>query len=90
LILTQLWPLDASEVAQSVRRTGRLIVVEEGIADFGLGAAVTAQVAKALEIPFRVCTLGANPVPLPSARHLEDAVLPSVSRIADAARSMWS
>jgi 2-oxoisovalerate dehydrogenase E1 component len=88
LILTQLWPLEASEVIQSVKRSGRLVVVEEGVSDFGVGAAITTQVAKAVDAAFRVRTVGASPVPLPSARHLEDAVLPSSSDVVEAVRSI--
>src|SRR5262249_61113939 len=45
IVLTELWPLDVTEIADSVARTGRLVVVEENVAEFGIGSAVIAAVA---------------------------------------------
>lgn len=76
VILTQLWPLDVGDIVQSVRRTRRIVVVEENVADYGIAAAVTSKVAQLA--PGTACrTVGAKPFPIPSARHLEDLVLPS-------------
>jgi len=77
IVLTELWPLDPTEIVASVKRTGRLVVVEENVVDFGIGAAVIAAVAQQLSRPFACRAVGARPVPIPSARHLEDEVLPS-------------
>lgn len=87
-VMTQLWPLDVGPIVESVRRTGRLVVVEEGVATYGVSAAVIAAVAEQLGTAFAGRAVGAFPVPLPSARHLEDAVLPSAGRVADAVRAM--
>lgn len=88
-VLTQLSPLDAGPIAASVRQTGRLLVVEEGPSEQGIGATVIAQVAQALDgVGFRSRAVGALPVPIPSARHLEDLVLPSAERVAQAARAL--
>jgi pyruvate/2-oxoglutarate/acetoin dehydrogenase E1 component len=81
VVLTQLWPLDVSAVVDSVRRTGRLVVVEESVADYGVSAAVVSRVAQQLPHGFACRRLGAAAVPLPSARHLEDAVLPSTAAV---------
>lgn len=83
IVLTELWPLDAADVVRSVARTGRLLVVEEGGADYGVGAAVLSAVAQA--VPVRGRTVGAQSVPIPAARHLEAGVLPSVERMVAAA-----
>ena len=88
VVLTQLWPLDVSPVVDSVRRTGRLVVVEENVADYGISAAVVSAVAQELPYGFACRRLGAAAVPLPSARHLEDAVLPSSSGVAAAIREI--
>jgi 2-oxoisovalerate dehydrogenase E1 component len=84
VVLTQLWPLDVSAVVDSVRRTTRLVVVEENVADYGISAAVVSAVAQQLPHGFACRALGAAPVPLPSARPLEDAVLPSTAAVATA------
>lgn len=75
VVLTQLWPLDLREVVHSVRRTRRIVVVEENVADYGVAAAVISQIAQL--VPGAACrSVGAKPLPIPSARHLEDRVLP--------------
>ena len=88
IVLTQLWPLDVTEVARSVARTGRLVVVEENVADFGIGSAVIAAVAQQATRGFACRAVGAQPVPIPSARHLEDEVLPSAQEVVDAVVGM--
>lgn len=88
-VLTQLWPLDPQAIAQSVARTRRLLVVEEGPSAHGIGASVIAAVAETLgAAAFASRALGALPVPIPSARHLEDAVLPSSASVAAAVRAL--
>jgi 2-oxoisovalerate dehydrogenase E1 component len=88
IILTQLWPLDVTEIAASVERTGRLIVVEESVADFSVGAAVIAAVAQRLPSAFRARAVGSRHVPIPSARHLEDEVLPTADEVVRAVADM--
>ncbi len=85
-ILTQLWPLEVGEIVRSVERTRRLVIVEEGTAEFGVGAAVVAQVARQLggRIPFACECVGARAESIPSAKHLEEQVLPSKERIVEA------
>jgi 2-oxoisovalerate dehydrogenase E1 component len=81
VVLTQLWPLDVTAVAESVRRTRRLVVVEENAPDFGVGSAVIAAVAQEINEAFACRVVGTLPVPIPSSRHLEDQVLPSVDKL---------
>jgi 2-oxoisovalerate dehydrogenase E1 component len=89
LVLTQLWPLDLHEVVQSVGRTKRLVVVEESVADYGVSAAVMAHVAQS--IPGVIGrTVGAKPLPIPGARHLEDKVLPSEADVREAILALVS
>jgi pyruvate dehydrogenase E1 component beta subunit len=79
-VLTQLWPQRLEHVVESARRTGRLVVVEENVADFGIGAAVISAVAQ--RVGSLACrAVGSAPVPIPAVRHLEDQVLPSIDRI---------
>jgi pyruvate dehydrogenase E1 component beta subunit len=81
-------PLDARTVLASVRRTGRLVVVEENPGQLGWASAVAAIVAEeafeALRAPVRRVS-GGN-VPLPVARVLEAEASVSVARVVDAAR----
>jgi pyruvate/2-oxoglutarate/acetoin dehydrogenase E1 component len=90
IILTQLWPLDVTEIVASVQRTRRLLVVEENVPDFNLGAAVIAAVAQQIPDGFACRAVGARPVPLPCARHLEECVLPSPQTVAAALASIGS
>jgi pyruvate dehydrogenase E1 component beta subunit len=90
IVLTQLWPVTDDEIVASVRRTGRLIVAEEGVPDYGVGAALIASVARKLERPFQTRAVGMRPVPIPCARHLEDEVLPQEADVIAAIRAICS
>jgi pyruvate dehydrogenase E1 component beta subunit len=75
-------PLDAETVVSSVRRTGRLLVVDEDYQEFGLSGELAARVLAAGLTPGfrRVCVDDT----LPYARRLEREALPNVGRIAAA------
>ncbi len=78
-----LLPLDNETIFDSVRRTGRLVIVHEDTLTGGWGAEVAARVADEcigyLEAPIkRVATAD---VPAPAAPALEEAVLPQVATI---------
>jgi pyruvate dehydrogenase E1 component beta subunit len=86
--LRVLRPLDRATILDSVTRTHRLVVIDEGWRTGSLSAEIAAIAAEhafyELDAPIeRVCTAE---VPLPYARHLEEAALPSVERIVDASR----
>ena len=86
--LRTLRPLDEVTVLESVGRTGRLVVVEEGWRSGGIGAELAARVAEHafwdLDAPVeRVATAE---VPIPYAKHLETAALPSVENVIEAVR----
>jgi 2-oxoisovalerate dehydrogenase E1 component beta subunit len=88
--LRSLSPLDLDPVFESVRRTGRLVVVHEAPSNVGLGAEIAARVTEqcfySLEAPVLRVT-GFN-VPYPAARAEED-YLPDLDRVLDAVdRSM--
>jgi acetoin:2,6-dichlorophenolindophenol oxidoreductase subunit beta len=78
-------------VLASVRRTGRLLIVHEAVQDFGAGAEIAARVADELfdELRTPVRRLGAPSVPMPFSPELERSLLPSTTRIASAARSLF-
>lgn len=79
-------PLDRGAVVESVRRTGRLLVVDEDYREFGLSGELAAVVLEEGGAPryARVCLEET----IPYARRLEDAALPSVARIVSAARAL--
>ncbi len=78
-------PLDMDCVINSVKKTNRLVTVEEGWGHFGVGAEIAMQVMQQafdyLDAPIRrVC---AKDVPLPYAENLEKLALPQVEDIVD-------
>jgi pyruvate dehydrogenase E1 component beta subunit len=88
--LRVLRPLDDQAIMRSVARTRRAIIVEEAWRSGGFAAEVSARILEQaffeLDAPVqRVC--GAE-VPIPYARQLEEAALPSVARIVAAARGL--
>jgi 2-oxoisovalerate dehydrogenase E1 component len=83
-------PLDLETIVASLEKTGRLLVVDEGYAAFGLGAEIAAACGElapdALLAP--VGRLHMEPAPHPFNPKLEACVLPSVEKIAAAARGV--
>jgi len=81
-------PLDGATILRSVQKTGRLLVVDEAFAPFGLGAEVAAIVADAgfddLDAPIR--RLHGVFTPTPYSPPLEKAVVPQVDDIERAIR----
>jgi 2-oxoisovalerate dehydrogenase E1 component len=76
-------PLDIQTILASLSRTGRLLVVSEGTADFGIGAEIAARAVNegfwSLNAPVR--RLHRAPTPVPYSPPLERAWLPSVERV---------
>jgi pyruvate/2-oxoglutarate/acetoin dehydrogenase E1 component len=80
----QLSPLEIGPLADSVQRTRRVVVIEEGVMNYGWGAEVIAQLSSIqLEAPPE--RVGAASTPIPAGRRMEDEVLPQVNDIVDAA-----
>jgi pyruvate dehydrogenase E1 component beta subunit len=86
--LRTLRPLDDDTYVGSVRKTHHLIVVDEGWRTGSLSAEVVTRVVEQAmyELDGPVARVCAAEVPLPYAKHLEDATLPSVEGIVAAAR----
>ena len=77
-------PLDVATVAESVAKTGRLLVVDEDYLSFGLSAELVTRVLEA-GVSMRSFARHAVPdVPIPGALSLERAVVPNQSSIEDA------
>jgi pyruvate dehydrogenase E1 component beta subunit len=86
--LRTLRPLDDDTYVGSVRKTHHLLVVDEGWRTGSLSAEVVTRVVEQAmyELDGPVARVCAAEVPLPYAKHLEDAALPSVEGIVRAAR----
>ncbi|WP_432695508.1 alpha-ketoacid dehydrogenase subunit beta [Marinobacterium sp. YM272] len=92
LDLRTLRPLDDEAIMATVRKTGRAVIVDEGWRSAGISAEITARIHEQafyeLDQPVqRVCTAE---VPIPYAKHLEDAALPQVEDILAAAKQLVS
>jgi pyruvate dehydrogenase E1 component beta subunit len=81
--LRSIRPLDWETLSQSVKRTGRCLTVEEGWPTYGVGAEIAAGLQERcfdyLDAP--VARLGGAEVPMPYAKELERAAIPSVDEI---------
>jgi pyruvate dehydrogenase E1 component beta subunit len=90
--LRSLRPLDDATVVDSVRRTHRVVVVDEGWRSGSLASEVITRLNEQAFYdldapPARVCSVE---VPMPYARELELAALPSVERVLAAVREVVS
>jgi pyruvate dehydrogenase E1 component beta subunit len=88
--LRTLRPLDTTTVVESVTRTHRAVIVDEGWRSGSLAAEVSARITENafydLDAPVaRVCSAE---VPMPYAKHLEEAALPQVPDIMTAAKEL--
>jgi len=83
-------PLDTTTILRSVAKTGRLLIVEETPAAFGLGAEIAAQIADAgfndLDAPIK--RVNGAFAPTPYAPTLEAAVIPSEMDVSRAIREL--
>ena len=83
-------PLDFETIHQSVRKTGRLLIVDEDFAPFGVGAEIAARMADVgfddLDAPIR--RLNGVHTPTPYSPPLEAAVIPNVDSITRAIRDL--
>lgn len=88
--LRSLAPLDLDTVVESVRRTGRLLIVHEAVQDFGGGAEIAARVGDLLfdELRAPVRRIGAPAVPMPFSPELEKSLLPTSKTISTAAEAL--
>ena len=88
--LRTLRPLDDKTFLESIARTHRALVVDEGWRSGGISAEISARIMEGafyeLDAPVeRLC--GAE-VPMPYARHLEEAALPQVKDIVQSVKKM--
>jgi pyruvate dehydrogenase E1 component beta subunit len=88
--LRSLRPLDTATVLASVARTHRALVIDEGWRTCSLAAEVSASIMEGgfYDLDGPVQRLCSAEVPIPYARHMEEAALPQATAIAAAARAM--
>ena len=84
------WPLDEKTLVESVKKTSRCIVIDEGYFRYGvtgeLASIIQEQAFFDLDGPVR--RLGAMHVPIPFSPSLEDVTVPSERQVFDLARQM--
>ncbi|HEY6101818.1 MAG TPA: alpha-ketoacid dehydrogenase subunit beta [bacterium] len=83
-------PLDVATIVESVKRTSRAIVVDEGHRRYGVTAEIAAVIAEEafsyLDAPVR--RLGALDVPVPFSPVLEDRTVPTAAQVRETAREL--
>jgi pyruvate dehydrogenase E1 component beta subunit len=88
--LRTLRPMDTDTIIESVKKTGRLVTVEEGWQQSGVGAEIAARVMERafdyLDAP--VARVSGKDVPMPYAANLEKLALPSVQEVIEAAKAV--
>jgi pyruvate dehydrogenase E1 component beta subunit len=88
--LRTLRPMDTETLVQSVQKTGRCVVVEEGWQQSGVGAEIAARLMEHafdwLDAP--VARVSGKNVPMPYASNLEKLALPSAAEVVAAAKAV--
>ena len=88
--LRTLKPMDIATVVKSVKKTGRIVTVEEGWRQSGVGAEISASITEQafdwLDAP--VTRVTGKDVPMPYAANLEKMALPSVAEVVEAAKAV--
>ena len=88
--LRTLRPLDTETIVNSVKKTNRVVTVEEGWQQSGIGSEISARIMEQafdyLDAP--VLRVSAKDVPLPYAANLEKLALPSVAEVVAAAKAV--
>jgi len=90
--LRTLVPLNLALVEESVKKTGRLITCEEGPLTGGVGAEISARIARDLfgYLDAPVERVAALDTPIPFARNLEKGVVPQPAQIVEAVKRVIS
>jgi pyruvate/2-oxoglutarate/acetoin dehydrogenase E1 component len=84
------WPLDEKALIDSVKKTSRAIVLDEGYGRYGVTAELASVIAEgafySLEAPVK--RMGARHVPIPFSPPLEDVTVPTEQTVFEVARAM--
>jgi len=89
--LRVLRPLDVETILTSVSKTHRAVIVDEAWRTGSFAAEVTSQIMEGAfdELDFPVARVCSAEVPIPYAKHLEDAALPQANKIMDTVLQMF-
>lgn len=81
--LRYIWPMDTEVIAASLRKTGRLAIVQEATEFCGWGAEVSAWAAEHMfmDLDAPITRVGAPRVPIPFGFELEEQIIPTTERI---------
>jgi pyruvate dehydrogenase E1 component beta subunit len=83
-------PMDLPTVIESVKKTGRLVVVEEGYPQSSVGTEIASRVMQQafdyLDAP--ILTIAGKDVPMPYAANLEKLALPNVGEVVQAVKTV--
>jgi pyruvate dehydrogenase E1 component beta subunit len=83
-------PMDLPAVIESVKKTGRLVTVEEGYPQSSVGTEIAARVMQQafdyLDAP--ILTIAGKDVPMPYAANLEKLALPNVGEVVQAVKTV--
>jgi len=84
------WPLDEKKLVESVRKTSRAIVIDEGYGRYGVTGEIASVISEGafydLEAPVK--RMGAMHVPIPFSPPLEDVTVPTDQAVFEAARAL--
>jgi pyruvate dehydrogenase E1 component beta subunit len=88
LDLRTIYPLDADLIIQSVKKTGKALIVHESVQKFGIGAEIAAVIADSeafFHLDRPIFRLGGGDLPIPYSPELEAQIVPQVDTIISAA-----
>ena len=88
--LRTLRPLDTETIINSVRKTNRLVTIEEGWPGCGIGAEIAAVIMEHAfdDLDAPVVRISGADVPMPYAANLEKLALPDIASVIEAAKSI--
>lgn len=84
------WPLDEKTIVESVKKTSRVIIMDEGYGRYGVAAELAAVIAEGAfyDLDAPVKRMGAMHVPIPFSPPLEDLTVPTEESVFKAAKQM--
>jgi acetoin:2,6-dichlorophenolindophenol oxidoreductase subunit beta len=84
------WPLDEKTIVDSVKKTSRAIVLDEGYGRYGVTAEIASVIAEGAfyDLDAPVKRMGAMHVPIPFSPPLEDVTVPTEQGVFETARKM--
>ncbi len=88
LDLRTLYPLDVDLIIESVKKTGKALIVHESVQKFGIGAEIAAVIADSeafFHLDRPIARLGGGDLPIPYSPELEAQIVPQIDTIVSAA-----